>query len=179
MGCNHSQGGTAAPDQRKAVQAKAPILLFCLPGSARDAMLRIINADHGSDSANVRFIDMLNHRAARKYWLKDLAGRKDYASILYLADARDHPTLLLTARTLNWFIRATQKSYELKLISLYDQDAQITELKAYLPDGTEVQGLCESNPASVSEFMRALQAVEKKFGEQRKTQTVTTTMNLI
>jgi hypothetical protein len=134
---------------------------------------------NGGEAVNVRFIDMMNHRAARKYWLKELAGRKDYAAIFYLADARDHPTLLLTARTLNWFLRATQKSYEVKLIALYEQESQLTEFRSYLPEECELLPLCESDSETILQFMRLLQAIEKKFGEQRRNQTMSTTMNLL
>jgi hypothetical protein len=177
MGCVNSKGGGEKVDPRRAAQVKAPILLFCLPGSARDALQKILSAE--AESPNVRFIDMLNQRTARKFWLKDIAGRKDYAGILYLADARDHPTLVLSARSLNWFFRATQKNYDVKFVALYDEESQLTELLSYLVEDFELLGISRSNSESVAEFMKVLQGIEKKFGEQRKTQTTTTTMNLL
>jgi hypothetical protein len=184
MGCAGSKREGEKTDPRRAVQAKAPILLFCLPGSARDIILKVIANESGlsippADMPNVRFIDMLNQRTARKYWLKELAGRKDFAGILYLADARDHPSLVLSARSLNWFFRATQKNYDVKFVAIYQQEAQYTELRSYLSDDFELQGLCLTNRESVSEFLKVLQGIERKFGEQKKTQTTTTTMALL
>jgi hypothetical protein len=178
MGCIQSKGGGEKSDARRTVQAKAPILLFCLPGSARDALLKLISAEIG-DTVNVRFIDMLNQRSARRYWLKELAGRKDYAGILYLGDARDHPSLVLSARSLNWFFHATQNNFDVKFVVLYDEEAQFAELKSYPTDDVEILGLSKSNRESVAEFTAMLQGIEKKFSEQRKTQTSTTTLSLL
>jgi hypothetical protein len=186
MGCGSSQGGggggTNAPDPRRIVQQKAPILLFSLPGSGRDAMLRTINSDamsatnSGGEPVNVRFIDIPNHRSSRRYWIKDLQARKDYAAIFFLADVREHPTLLFTARTLNWFLRSCPKTFEIKLIVVYTQDSQLQEFRDFLPEGTEMFGLSEKDPETVAAYMRLLQTTEKRFVEQRRNQTTTKPM---
>jgi hypothetical protein len=182
MGCCSSQsggGGSSAPDTRRVAQQKTPILLFCLPGSGRDALLRTLNSDlmspanNGGESVNVRFIEIPNQRSSRRYWIKDLQARKDYGAIFYLADVRDHPTLLLTARTLNWFLRTCPKTFEIKLIVLHTTDAQVDELKSFLPDNADVMCLCEKNNDSVIAFMRLLQSIEKRFAELRRNQTLT------
>jgi hypothetical protein len=177
MGCGHSQGGGTSgntSDPRRIIQQKIPILLFCLPGSGRDAMLRIVNSDimKQGDGVNVRFIDILNQRSVRRYWIKDLQARKDYAAIFYLADVRDHPTLLLTARTLNWFLRSCPKTFEIKLLVVYTEKKQLTEFTGYLPEGTEILALCETNDESIEEYMRLLQGIEKRFAEQKRNTTV-------
>jgi hypothetical protein len=134
---------------------------------------------NGGEPVNIRFVEMANQRSARRYWVKDLASRKDYAAIFFLADCRDHPTLLLTARTLNWFMRTCQKTYEIKVIALYSARAQLDEFKGYVPDDADLQPFCETEPDTIVEYAKTLQAIEKRFNEQRRNQTMTVTKTVM
>jgi hypothetical protein len=147
-------------------------------------MARALSSDavieqNGGEPVNIRFVEMANQRSARRYWVKDLSSRKDYAAIFFLADCRDHPTLLLTARTLNWFLRTCQNIYEIKLIALYSAKTQLDEFRGYLPPDAELQPFCETEAETVVEYAKTLQAIEKRFNEQRRNQTMTVTKTML
>jgi hypothetical protein len=182
MGCGASRGsgvGKSVQDLRHTVQQKAPILLFCLPGPGRDAMFRTLQSDVMSperncgESVNVRFSEVVNLRFSRQNWIKDLDVRKDYAAIFYLADIRDHPTLLLTARTMNWFLRGCSERFDVKMIVLYDDPKQLDQFQSFTPGGTELFCLSETNRESIVADMQLLRTIEKHFFETRVNQTVT------
>jgi hypothetical protein len=182
MGCGASRSsgvGKSVQDLRRTVQPKAPILLFCLPGPGRDAMFRTLQSDlmsperNGGESVNVRFIEVVNLRFNRPNWIKDLEVRKDYAGIFYLADVRDHPTLLLTARTMNWFLQGCSERFDVKVIVLYDDPKQLEEFQTFTPGATELFCLSETDQESIIAYMQLLRAIEKHFFETRVNQTVT------
>lgn len=179
-GCVAKPSQRTVTETRRTMQPKTPVLLFYLPGPVREAVQRVVQVDpaapNASGAVNVRFIDAQNQRNARRYWLKELSGRRDYAAALYIADLRDHPTLLLTARTLNWFLRTIYKSYEVRIIGVYDKESQVNEFVSYLPPGTEIQPLCESEPETVEKFLGLLRSIEQKFIDSRRTQTTTATL---
>lgn len=179
-GCVAKPSQRAVTETRRALQPKTPVLLFYLPGPVREFVQRLVQVDPAVPGAsgivNVRYIDAQNQRQARRYWLKELSGRRDYAAALYLADLRDHPTLLLTARTLNWFLRTIYKTYEVRIIGVYDNQTQLDEFIGYLPPGTEVQPLCEKDNDSVQKFIDLMRSIEQKFIDSRRTQTTTATL---
>ena len=175
--CVSNETKRTVTDTRRTVAQKTPVLLLYLPGPVRDAMLRCIQSDgtgsNAGSAVNVRFVDAQNQRNARRYWLKEISGRRDYAAIFYLADLRDHPTLLLTVRTLNWFLRTAYKTYDIRIIGVYDDAKQLDEFASCLPEGIEIWPLCEKEPQTIERYVALLQAIEAKFSDQRRTQTTT------
>lgn len=176
MGCSGSGAAikSTTTEQRKIPQAKAPILLFYLPGSVKEAVWSLLLPEVNAGNLNIRPMDVQNHRNARRYWVKELQGRKDYAAAIYLADCRDHPTMMMTARTVNWFIRQTSKNYDIKIVALYTKEESLTEFKSYVSREIEISGLSANDPESIASFVAYLQLIEQRFAEQKKTQTTTT-----
>ena len=176
MGCSGSGAAvkSTTQEQRKVVVAKAPILLFYLPGSVKEAVCSLILPELNAGNVNIRFMDSQNHRNARRYWVKELQGRKDYAAAMYLADCRDHPTMMVTARTVNWFIRQTHKNFDIKIMALYSDKAELDEFRGYVSKEIEICGISKTDPESISSFVSFLQLVEQRFAEQKKTQTTAT-----
>lgn len=183
MGCGGSSpaGGGAAQGRAaagKSNQPKTPVLLFSLPGAAKDYLQNVINADNEANEngkLNLRFIEIPNQRSIRRYWLKELSNPRDYAVAIYLADLRDHPTLLLTARTLNWFLRNTFKKYDLKIISIYSSQEQVDEFKSYLPPVIEIFVLNESVMSTITQVKDMILVFDEKYQEAKRTRTGTTT----
>ena len=181
MGCAGSAAtgqASAAEDKRRMIQPKIPILLFYLPGPAKETLARIV-LSHGEarskkeandESINIRFIDAQNTRNARRYWVKELQNRSDFAAAFYIADVRDHPGLLLAARTGNWFLRLALKTYELKVIVIYDEESQLEEFKSYIPDSIEIIKLCETNPELVAAAVELFRNLEHRYTEQKRHQ---------
>ena len=89
MGCGGSSpaGGGAAQGRAaagKSNQPKTPVLLFSLPGAAKDYLQNVINADNEANEngkLNLRFIEIPNQRSIRRYWLKELSNPRDYAVV--------------------------------------------------------------------------------------------------
>ncbi|OHS97252.1 hypothetical protein TRFO_09501 [Tritrichomonas foetus] len=184
MGCGKSTPAGATTnkgDARRAAQKpKAPILLFYLPGPVKETFTQMLakdiyNPTDGSGTLNIRFVDAQNQRTIRRFWLKELQTRRDYATFLFLADLRDHPTLLLTARTLNWFLRMTYKNYDIPVVTIYSEQSQIDEIKMYLPQSVELTAISVKDPSTVTPLTTMLHETEVKFNDQRRTTTKTTT----
>ncbi|OHT10531.1 hypothetical protein TRFO_20117 [Tritrichomonas foetus] len=174
-GGTNTQGRTAAG---KTNQPKTPILIFSLPGGSKDYLQRVLSSDNAANESgklNLRFIDIPNQRNIRRYWLKELSNPRDYAVALYLADLRDHPTLLLTARTLNWFLRNTFKKYEVKIITIISKDSQLQEFKMYLPAAIELLPLNENDQETIGAVKEMIIFFEEKYQEAKRTRTGTTT----
>lgn len=176
MGCSGSGAvvKSTTTEQRKIPQVKAPVLLFYLPGTVKEAMCSLIAPEANSGNINIRFMDAQNHRNARRYWAKELQGRKDYAAAIMLADCRDHPTMMMTARTVNWFIRLTYKTHDVKIMALYSKKEALEEFRSYVSKEIEITGLSASDPESVQSYVSFLQLIEQRFAEQKKTATTTT-----
>jgi hypothetical protein len=169
-------GGGGSYEGRRAVQVKAPVLLFGLPGPARDLALKGIK---GAESVGIRFIDVGAQRSARRFWVKELQGRKDFAAIIYLADVRDHPSLLLNVRTLNWFLRGVQSGYDMKVVCIYQNVSELDELRSCMACDVDLQPLCLTDPETIEQYIKLLQGIELNYSEQRGTQNVTTTLGLL
>lgn len=181
MGCGGSAavGQTTAEDKRRIIQPKVPILLFYLPGPVRETFARIVmgsspQKEEAEGALNLRLIDVQNTRNARRYWVKELQNRNDFAAAYYLADLRDHPTMLLAARTLNWFLRLAQKTYDVKVVTIYEDEAQIEEFQSYLPKGIEITKLCEKRSDLVASVIEMLRNVEQRYLEQKRYQNTKT-----
>lgn len=186
MGCGGSavEGRTTGiEEKRRALQPKTPILLFYLPGLAKDTLIKILplgdkSASRGQDkegSLNIRFIDAQNTRHARRFWIKELQNRTDCAAAFYLADLRDHCQLLLAARTGNWFLRGTQKVCEIKVVTIFDNEAQLEEFQSYIPKSIELIKLCEKEPETVSATVEVFREIEQRYVEQKHQASKTTT----
>lgn len=168
-GCISSDAQRTTTETRRPNQQKTPVLLFYLPGPIRDSLMRCVQ----SEVPNLRFVDAQNHRKARRYWINELVGKRDYAAVFYVADLRDHPALLLNARTLNWFLRSALKTHEVRVVAMYNESSQLDEFKSYLPQGVEPLPVCEREPETVKKYVTLLQTIESKFADPRKTQTTT------
>lgn len=184
MGCgssNASGNGKAKDNQGRTVagkttQSKTPVLLFSLPGTAKNYLKNCLQSDVANDGRlNLRYIDVPNIRNSRRYWLKELTTPRDVAISLYLADLRDHPQLLLTARTLNWFLRNTFKKHDIKIIAIISQSSQLDEFKSYLPAQIEILPLNENDKNSIIAVRDMLIVYDEKYQESKKTRTGTTT----
>ena len=189
MGCGKSAPSGAAKSSgeargRASQKPKAPILLFYLPGRAKETFTTMISKDlvnpsDGTGTLNIRFVDAQNQRALRRFWMKELTTKRDYATFIFLADLRDHPTLLLNARTLNWFLRMTYKNYDIPVIAIYNEESQVQELKSYLPDVIEFMAVNEKDRSSIDTIVTMLHETEIKFNDQRRTTTTKTITNQI
>lgn len=184
MGCDHSDaatGGKTNSTQGKGVagksnQPKTPVLIFTLPGTAKEYLTKCLQSDEGAEGKlNLRFIDIPNQRNIRRYWLKELSNPRDYAVVLYLADLRDHPTLLLTARTLNWFLRNTFKKYDIRILSIISDQSQLDEFKSYLPAQVEMLPLNQNDKATIASVRDLLIQYDEKYQDAKRTRTGTTT----
>lgn len=184
MGCIGSKVTNNNPTEaRRVTTAKTPVLLFNLPGNVRDTLLKCLSNDVMSGNGkqndgaqlNIRFIDAPNQRNIRRYWLKELSTRRDFAAAIYLADIRDHAMLLLTAKTLNWFLRNT-KSYNVLVVTIYNDEEQMSEFLSYLPAKTEMMKINENDPETTIPLIQQLKQVEIKYNEQKRMSTATTTL---
>ena len=159
---------------------KAPILLFYLPGSARDAITRMISTylissetSAGTGKLSIRFIDVPNQRNLRKYWVREFTIRSDYATAIYLADIRDRPSLLLNARTINWFLKQVLRKYTIIVTVIAKDDAQVEDFRRYVSDSIELVIIKENQPETVDHFVELLSGAVNKYNEiKRKNKTV-------
>ncbi|KAH0790079.1 hypothetical protein GPJ56_005974 [Histomonas meleagridis] len=175
MGCAHSQETPVqAAKPHRTIKPKAPILLFYLPGSVKEAMIRCIanelnpkDEETDEGAINVRFVDAANQRSSRRYWTKEITSKKDTATFIYLADARSHSTLLLTVKTLYWFLRNAARKSKFQIVVLYTKIEQIEEFKSYMSFPIDIIPLCETDPQTIENFTKVLLEIEKNFFDSK------------
>ena len=161
MGCqvSSSQGG-GQNNSKKSMMPRTPILLLSLPGDVKRYVQRLLGFENGiyvgTEKLSVRFVDIDNSINTRKNWYKELSSRRDFASIMYFADLRDHPMLLLNIRTVNWIIRTSLKKFKIHVIALYDSDEQIREFREYLDSSIDFLTISEKNQDSIDGMIRLL-----------------------
>jgi hypothetical protein len=134
-------------------------------------MYRILNSNpDGGKSLPIRFIEVANQRFCRRLWLKDLETRRDYGAIFYLADVRDHPMLLLTARTANWFLSVCGQDFEIQMIVLYTNQRQIDDFLRFVPNPPQTFFLCETEEETVAAYIQRLKDIGQQFSEIKRIQ---------
>lgn len=177
MGCGISRDRSVTRDAGKNSTARLPILIFCLPGEARAVFGNVVMGEGAAQGTtpketglNIRFIDMPNQRNSRRNWSRDLIARKDFVSLFFIADVRDRPQMMLTARTYNWFLRSIDRGTSMKTVIIYSDKKQYEEFETLVVNLVEPVPLCELDPDTVSNLFAVLHEIERKNAGYRPTQ---------
>ena len=173
MGCGGSsnQAKEATKSKKTTNQPKVPVRLFYLPGPAKDAFLKCISSkltsNDAEDNLNVRFIDARIQRDGRRRWIQEFQETQNAACSLILADIRDHPTLLLTARCCNWIVKINTKTNTFRLLILYNSKDQLEEFQSLIPSIPEILPMNCNNPESLEELTAYIKSIERTYVEKK------------
>lgn len=182
-GCSRDPSTTVQPQTKRAAQPKSPVLLFYLPSNIKDTLTRLISSHlitsetaTQADRLNIRFIDVPNQRSARRLWPREFTT-KDYAASLYVADIRERATMLINARTLNWFLKHVLEKYNLTVVVICSNDMQLKEFQDLLSPKVDLLVLSETRPETVFTFVDVISNAVSRYNERRR-QTAENTRNI-
>lgn len=185
MGCGISKNPVNDKEVRMSTQPKTPILLFYLPGPVKATFFNLIspkivsNGSNATSEINIRFNDAKIPRDTRRGWIGMLTDQTNYAAALYLADIRDHPTLLMTTKCLNWFVKGTFKTCPVKIVTIYSDKSQLEEFKGYLPEPADLIPIDENDSSTLGPLIDYLKSVEVRYNEARRNTRTTTRVQIM
>lgn len=179
MGCCSSNLPVRAKQSsvQRGLGLRAPVLLFYLPGSSKETLLKQIsefapnnlsNSHLNVSPLNVRFIDVANQRSSRKNWPKEFATKTDVCLSLYLADIRSKPDMLINVKTLNWFLLQTFEKYRVYTVVISSNTEEVETFKSLLSCEPVLLIINVNQPETVKNFCNFINVEVAKYNDTRK-----------